>query len=530
MSGLSVALAKPVKRLSGNDPKPLALHIEKFGLYLSEQDAHGASLIKQISFPDPLNLSDLSRDAVRLQNEVEAMVREHSIEGRDVNVCVQLPDLILRVAQTFFMTEKELAIESQEPDFWIEHIPELADMDNPQIAFEIIHSDETDDVTDILVTVAPKDVINAITSLIADSGLNPVVIDSEPLSLISSISYRLSRSEIRTSTALVFLTPSGGRVVALSQKQVGFANFEISELDNVLLQQLESVEPSGDFWAEVGSRLAGSISQACDYLTQSERLLPFARMFVFSSYADANKTSELLSHYIQTCDVHPWPQHDANELQTDKGISLNESLSQVGFGALHRRVDADLYPSGLGDPFSKLVLSQYSETLRKNRRLRAITRAFSYATIAFFVIGFIAIASVLAPQYMTIERQASKVENFDSQLKSSTGRLQGLKQQLSKLQQDAEKIRRLSAQESEIGIINSLSYLLPQGIRLTQYQYAAGGAVELKGNALYAESLGDLLESLRQERLLTDVRSTSKSRPDGRVDFELIGKMPKQEM
>ena len=530
MSGLSVALAKPVKRLSGNDPKPLALHIEKSGFYFSEQTGSDATLLKHVSFAESLNLSDISRDAVRLQNEIETVVRDLQLEGRDVIVCVQLPDLILRVAQTFYMTKKELAIESQEPDFWIEYIPELADMDNPHIAFEIIHADEADDVTDILVTVAPKDVVNGLMNLIADSGLNPVIIDSEPMALINSLSYRLSRSEIRASTALVFFTPSGGRVIALSQKQVGYASFDINDLDNVLLQQLGSVEPTGDFWAEVGSRLASSISQACDYLVQSERLLPFARMLVFSTYADAQKTSSLLSHYVQTCDVYPWPPNDAQDVVGKNGLSFDQSLSQMGFGALHSRIDPELYPSGLGDLFTQLKLSQYSEKLQSNRRLRAITRAFSYATIGFFVIGFIAIASVLAPEYMTINRQASKVEGYATELKSTTGRLGGLKQQLSKLQQDAEKIRKLSAQESEIGIINSLSYLLPSGLELTNYEYAAGGAIELKGNAQFAEAVGDLLEILRQEQLLIDVRSSSNAGQDGRINFEVVGQMVKQEL
>lgn len=530
MSGLTVALAKPVKRLSGNDPKPLALHIEKTGFYFSSQTGADVSLLKHVSFSEPLNLSDISRDAVRLQNEIETVVRDLQLEGRDVIVCAQLPDLVLRVAQTFYMTAKELAIESQEPDFWIEYIPELADMDNPHIAFEIIHADEADDVTDILVTVAPKDVVNGLMSLIADSGLNPVIIDSEPMALINSLFYRFSRSEVRTSTALVFLTPSGGRVIALSQKQVGYASFDVSDLDGVLLQQLDRVEPTGEFWAEVGSRLASSISQACDYLVQSERLLPFARMLVFSTYADAEKTSALLSQYVHTCNVYPWPPHDAQDVVGNKGLSLDHSLSQLGFGALHRRVDPELYPSGLGDPFTSLQLSQYSAKVQSNRRLRAITRAFSYATIGFFVIGFIAIAGVLAPDYMTINRQASKVESYATDVKSATSRLQGLKRQLSKLQQDAEKIRKLSAQESEIGIINSLSYLLPPGLELTNYQYAAGGDIELKGNAQFAEAVGELLELLRQEQLLTNVRSSSKVGSDGMINFELIGKMAKQEL
>jgi len=528
MGGLSVAFSKPVKVLSGNDPSPLAIHIEEYGLTIAcTYESGSTAILRQIYFPNKINFDDLARDSVRIQKELDVVVGQLGLEGRDVILCPQLDGLVLRTVQTFYMSEKELQIESAEPDFWIEHVPELAEIETPLIEYKILSSDEADDTTTLLVSVVSKEVITGLINLISEAGLNPIIVDSEPLSLINNVASRMTRSELRDSTAVVYLSQSGGRVVGITHNHISSTNFDLNELDSVLLDQLHSVENiETEFWAEVGERLGNAISSACLFLVQEERFAPFTRILVASSFGAGDKFAKLVANFVDAGKVEPMPELADGMIQEGTSIGYESSQALITQGALLRVLDRDLYPTSI-NLFCDISLSPYTNKVRTSRRLRAVSRALSYFSISILLIATIGLSVFVLPGYLSdssrlkeAERNIEMKRSLDTQINMFNSLVQ---QNINK----STAIKSLNKPNPEQGILAGLQEVDSLGIFISRYEFSPGKAVFLKGGATTVEALNGFMARISEEKLLSNVRfKSSENDVSGQLEFEVRGEKP----
>jgi type IV pilus assembly protein PilM len=134
-------------------------------------------------------------DSVTIINAIRELVANTKTKVKDVVTSVSGHSVIVKRITLPFMTENELG----------ESIPWEAeryipfDINDVNIDFQILGSvPESQEVMDVILVAAKKDIINDYVSVIIESGLNPVVIDVDAFALenMLAINYEIEKDEI----------------------------------------------------------------------------------------------------------------------------------------------------------------------------------------------------------------------------------------------------------------------------------------------------------------------------------------------
>ncbi len=118
-------------------------------------------------------------DAGLISETIRDLVRETRLKVKDVAISVSGHSVIIKKIKVPQMTEDELEQNIQfEAEQYIPDDPAGVSMD-----FVILGDSGGDGKMDVLLVVVKKDIINDITNVVRDAGLNPVVVDVDAFSL-----------------------------------------------------------------------------------------------------------------------------------------------------------------------------------------------------------------------------------------------------------------------------------------------------------------------------------------------------------
>ena len=531
MSAISLAFAQLFRGFSGTDPSPLVLHLETSGFTLSEifikKRVPQLRFVVRQDFERPVDLSDLAPDIVRIQELLERAVVNFGLVGRDVMICAMHKELIVRVVSMFFMSDKELAIESQEPDFWKEHLPEIGEMESPHLTFKRISADEAEDTMALLVAASPRETLTQFCDIATEADLKPVLIDPEPLALVNSMYRLMTRSDRRSSIGIIYLSESGGRVIGIAPNQIDSTTFEFNEFDQVLLKQLDTVDhPSGDFWAEVGARIGSAVSQSCNYLVQEGKFLPFRKVVLITGLSDPEKTAQLLKTNSDLPEIEIWSGSEPLGVPEGEVPGALECILAPSVGTAHQMADHELYKPPFGEVFSYLSLHPYHDKLIGNRRVRASNAAFGLLLGIALMAGFAYTALVTGPKYLSAERAVGNASSVIQQASGLKNQVNGLNQKISAIKKQSETLFDVASQNTRYEFFDVFPSTVPPGIALSEFNLDRDGALSIQGVAQSADLVTVFTDNLIREQLMTAPKlraSYKESGGDAGFRFELYG-------
>ena len=531
MSSLSLAFAQLFRGFSGTDPSPLVLHLETSGFTVSEvvtkKRVTQLRFIARQDFERPVDLADLAPDLVRIQELLEQMVERFGLAGRDVMICAMHREMIIRVVTTFFMTDKELGIESKETEFWKEHVPEIGDMDSPFLTYKRVSSDEAEDTMTLLIGASPREALTHFCDIVIEADLKPVLIDPEPLALVNSVYRLMTRSDRRSSMGLIYLSESGGRVIGIAPNQIDSTTFEFNEFDQVLLKQLDTIDhPSGDFWAEVGARIGNAVSQSCQYLVQEGKFLPFRKVVLITGLSDPEKTAQLLRSNADLPEIEIWAGGEPLGVGEDEAPTAAESVLAPSVGTAHQMLDVDLYKPPFGEVFSHLSLHPFHDKLLSNRRLRASNSAFGLLFGLALIAGFAFTALVTGPKYLSAQRSVGNASALVSEANGLKNQVNGVNQKISALKKQSSTLFDVASQNTRYEFFDVFPSTVPPGIALSEFNLDRNGSLSIQGIAQSADLVTVFTDNLIRERLISSPKlraSFKKSGSDSGFRFELYG-------
>lgn len=533
MSAISLAFAQLFRGFSGTDPSPLVLHLETSGFTLTEifvkKRVPQLRYIARQDFERPVDLSDLAPDIVRIQELLERQVVKFGLAGRDVMICAMHKELIVRVVSMFYMSDKELAVESKEPEFWKEHIPEIGEMESPHLTFKRISADEAEDTMTLLVAASPRETLTQFCDIAIEADLKPVLIDPEPLALVNSMFRLMTRSDRRSSIGIIYLSESGGRVIGIAPNQIDSTTFEFNEFDQVLLKQLDTVDhPSGDFWAEVGARIGSAVSQSCNYLVQEGKFLPFRKVVLITGLSDPEKTAQLLKTNSDLPDIEIWAGAEPLGVPEGEIPGSLECILAPSVGTAHQMADHELYKPAFGEVFSQLSLHPYHDKLVANRRVRASNTAFGLFFGIALMVGFAYTALLSAPKYLSAEAEVGNASAVIQEANGLKNQVNALNAKIGAIKKQSATLFDVASQNSRYEFFDVFPSTVPPGIALSTFKLDSEGRLSIDGVAQSADLVTVFIDNLIREQLISSPRLTASSEsPDVdslyRFGFSLYG-------
>ncbi|MEE8319375.1 MAG: type IV pilus assembly protein PilM [bacterium] len=146
------------------------------------------------SLPQEVIVDGAIMDAGVISDTLREMVKEIKLKVKDVAVSVSGHSVIIKKIKVQEMTEDELEKNIQfEAEQYVPFDASEVNMD-----FVILGASEDEGKIDVLLVVVKKDVINDITTVVSDAGLNPVIVDVDAFALenMYETNYVLTSDEV----------------------------------------------------------------------------------------------------------------------------------------------------------------------------------------------------------------------------------------------------------------------------------------------------------------------------------------------
>ena len=149
--------------------------------------------IHSIDLPDDASVLE---NADKVSEELAIALQKSKIVTPNAAIAIPVTSAIIRVVTAPLMTDEELAKAIDTNSLW-ENLVQLTDnLDDYSIFHQVINRNQKENTMDILFVASKLSDINNYTSIIKNSGLNPVIIDVKCFALKSAVDQinQISRS------------------------------------------------------------------------------------------------------------------------------------------------------------------------------------------------------------------------------------------------------------------------------------------------------------------------------------------------
>ena len=214
-----------------------------------------------------LQVARITRQHDMIADTLRGMREGGLFSARDAGIIIPSGVVTLRQFNLPYLTAAELTRESKDVAFWVEAEPDVGKLEDPFIAYHTLLSSENDDVTRVVVGYAEMATLRPWSDILLSAHLNPAYIELEPIALANYLHASLPADERRQSQAILHVSADRIEIVAFQPSRFHTVKLEISDFDQILLAEIEDVDdPSGEFWEEVGGRVANTLKQAMMFL------------------------------------------------------------------------------------------------------------------------------------------------------------------------------------------------------------------------------------------------------------------------
>lgn len=443
------------------------------------------------AFPRLLDLENLSRQQDMVADTLRAMRDQGVFSAQDAAILLPPGIMAVRQINLPYTAPNELAKEGKFIDFWAETEPDIAKYDEPFFHYHVLVSSENDDLTRVLLCYAEEAIIRPWADILLAAHLNPVYLDVESIALANYRYATLPRDEKRQSQAILHVSDSRLELVALQQTRYHSIKLEVSEFDLILLKDIESVEdPSGDFWDEVGGRLANTMKQAVLFLQEELDFAPFSIIYIAVDSPQAHNIITLFDKHFTLAPISLW--------NPTEGVSMSGPVSDIMTQIPNKSLFASVFGLGLqrlgtfGLPDNlliKLNMLPSFATLLRNRQVSVISRSLVKLWFIVFLIMGLWTGGLVLPQFLESQAGSRGFESIAQDAESTKIQLQSISNQVTTLDQEIAALSGEIQVRGRVQFMDTLPDLVPDGVELDALLISANTTLNIQGSARTEEAL-----------------------------------------
>ena len=495
MASTLSSLAQILRPIGGGSDNIVAVKLHSNAVTVAElrNSAKEISIehLASSAFTRPLDLENLARQQDMVADTLRAMRDQGVFSAQDAAILLPPGILAVRQINLPYTPPNELAKEGRFIDFWAETEPDIAKYEEPHFHYHVLVSSENDDLTRVLLCYAEEAVIRPWADILLAAHLNPIFLDVETIALANYRYATLPRDEKRQSQAILHVSDNRLELIAFQPTRYHSIRLEVSEFDLILLKDIEDVDdPTGDFWDEVGGRLANTMKQAVLFLQEELDFAPFSIIYIAVDSPRADNIVKLFDKHFTLAPLSLWNPTEgvsmAGPVSDIMGQIGNKSLFASVFGLGLQRLGTFGLPDNI---LIKLNMLPAFATLLRNRQVSVVSRSLAKFWFAIFVIMGLWTGGLVLPQYLEsqagsrgFEAIAQDAQSTKIQLESISNEVQGLDQEIAALSGEVSV-------RGRVQFMDTLPDLVPDGVELDSMAVESGKNLTIAGSARTEEAL-----------------------------------------
>ncbi|MDA9168469.1 pilus assembly protein PilM [Pelagibacteraceae bacterium] len=469
-------------------------------------------------FIHPINLPDetsVLENADHVSNELTVAIQKAKIVTTNAAIAIPVTSAIIRVVTAPLMTEEELAKAIDTNSLW-ENLVQLTDnLDDYSIFHQVINRNQKENTMDILFVASKLSDINNYTSIIKNSGLNPVIIDVKCFALKSAVDQinQISLStEDANLTAVLEFGLDENYVMILYDNNPIITDIFLRGQDRKILLESGTHEES----EALSRRFIAQVKQAIqDFETKYEKRirnikvvsdLPNVDLFLGIFRKDLINVGFKLFDPLEGLKV---PQ------QLHQAISLkNRSYLSTVIGLAFRKLDVFGYYKFV-TAVKNINLLPNRKSVIKEKKIKALSN-FAFKGVVGGVIGIYVILFTLS--FWNIHSYNKKLNNYENVLsthavktkeKTKSTKELGLIVKTLKLSKSLK-----SNKEMSYRVLAQIASSVPNRVKFESVDYNGKSQVIIQGVAASDQDILRLIGNLSSKKLIQQASLTSMQLPN----------------
>jgi len=484
--------------------------------------------------PHQVDPNQPNRDLELLQSELSKLIEKSGYIGRDVSILLPSSASVSNTYSLPFdlnkkIDLKEFKLSEQDKDFWQEFDPDVQDCKLPVFSSQYLGVGEESGTSQVLMTWANQELLNRYINLALGARLNPVALLPEIQGVLNVLVPQLDRLEQEGYFGILHIARGRSKIIAVSPERIVTANINIPELDEELLDEIESVDDiNSEFWKEVGTRFGGALRQAVLYLREQEGIPAFKNIYVISEATVCVKMIELVKSDFTLGAIRSWQpliQIDKNPIKTKAALDQlpNQTIwaSLVGGGMLGLR--APELKVNLGDiPRYRINLHPQHKLLYTNRQYKKTTHTVNLVSLCVFALLLVGVLAVYLPLSYLYQSSIAQGQASYNSLLAKEQELTVVKGDLGRVKAQASILNKANLDLAKSNFVMQLPGLMPSGIELSNL-IIDDSSIVIEGYALSAGQAETFLNHIYKANLVKTPTIKISNPVEGRFAFLIEG-------
>ena len=482
----------------------------------------GKFFIHPIDLPDEASVLE---NADHVSNELTIALQKAKIVTTNAAIAIPVTSAIIRVVTAPLMTEIELAKAIDTNSLW-ENLVQLTDnLDDYSIFHQVINRNQKENTMDILFVASKLSDINNYTSIIKNSGLNPVIIDVKCFALKSAVDQinQISRStEDANLTAVLEFSLDENYVMILYNNNPIITDIFLRGQDRKILLESENYEER----EALSRRFITQVKQAIqDFETKYEKRI--RNIKVVSDLPNVDIFLGIFRKNLINIGFKLFDPLDGLKVpqQLHQAITLkNRSYLSTVIGLAFRKLDVFGYYKFV-TAVKNINLLPNRKSVIKEKKIKAVSN-FAFKGVVGGVVGIYMILFTLS--FWNIHSYNKKLNDYENVLsmhviktkeKAKSTKELGLIKKTLKLSKSLKSNKEISYR-----VLAQIASSVPNRVKFESVDYNGKSQVIIQGVAASDQDILRLIGNLSSKKLIQQASLTSMQLPNSSKKTEQASK------
>ena len=476
--------------------------------------------IHPIDLPDDSLIVD---HATKVSEELNIALQKSKVTTSNAAIAIPVTNAIIRVVTAPLMNDEELKKAIDTNSLW-ENLVQLTDnLDDYSIFHQVINRNPKDNTMDILFVASKLTDINNYTSIIKNSGLNPVIIDVKCFALksaVDQINLISNKTEDVNFTALLEFGLDENYVMILYNNNPIITDIFLRGQDRKILKESNDQEEKD----ALVRRFMTQVKQAVqDFETKYEKRV--RNIKVVSNLGNVEDYLSSFRKSLVNTGFNLFDPFDGLKIpqQLEEKINIqNRSYFSTVIGLAFRKLDVFGYYKFV-TAVKNINLLPNREGMIKQKKMKAFSN-FAYKGIVGAIAGVYLILFGLA--FWNIYSYNSQLSGYQAVLTEHDQ----TKKQLSKVNKELKKMTTTLKLSNSLKSNKDLSYRVlaqiassvPNRIKFNSVDYDGKSQVIITGIAAGDNDILQLIRNLQAKSLINQASLSSMKMPNAKAGEQIM--------
>jgi len=474
----------------------------------------------------PIDLPDdaaIIEHATKVSEELNIALQKSKITTPNAAIAIPVTNAIIRVVTAPLMNDEELKKAIDTNSLW-ENLVQLTDnLDDYSIFHQVINRSPKDNTMDILFVASKLSDINNYTSIIKNSGLNPVIIDVKCFALksaVDQINQISNKTEDTNFTALLEFGLDENYVMILYNNNPIITDIFLRGQDRQILKESKDQEEKD----ALVRRFMTQVKQAVqDFETKYEKRV--RNIKVISNLPNVEDYLASFRKSLVNTGFNLFDPLDGLKIpkQLEEKINYeNKSYFSAVIGLAFRKLDVFGYYKFV-TAVKNINLLPNREGMIKQKKMKAFSN-FAYKGFVGAVVGIYIILFTLA--FWNIYRYNNELKNYNQVLQQH----QVTEKNLAKFSKELKKITTtlklsnslVSNKDLSYRILAQIASSVPNRVKFSEVQYDGKQQVTITGIAAGDNDILQLIRNLQNKNLINQASLSKMSLPNSKAGDQVM--------